>query len=186
MILSARPTESPADFVVYVKNDVRIKNNMNWERNFTKWVGSRTSVVLHTIFFAIMFGLSFFGVKFDTVLLVLTTVVSLEAIYLSIFIQMTVNENTESLEEVEEDIEGIAEEVEEISEDIEEIQHDVDEIQEDVDEIAVDVDEIQHDVDEIEKENVVDSSENIEKVKLESIENVLKKVLEEIEMLKRK
>ena len=37
----------------------------------------------------------------------LTTAVSLEAIYLSIFIQMTVNRNTQSLEEVEEDIEGI-------------------------------------------------------------------------------
>ncbi len=161
--------------------------NMSWERNFTKWVGSRTSVVLHTIFFGVMFGLSFFGVKFDTVLLVLTTVVSLEAIYLSIFIQMTVNENTESLEEVEEDIEDIAEEVEEISEDIEEIQHDVDEIQEDVDEIAVDVDEIQQDVDEIEKE--VDAEEDIDRgdtAKLESIENVLKKVLEEIELLKKK
>jgi peptidoglycan hydrolase CwlO-like protein len=134
-----------------------------------------------------MFGLSFFGIKFDTVLLVLTTVVSLEAIYLSIFIQMTVNENTQSLEEVEEDIEDIAEEVEEISEDIEEIQHDVDEIQEDVDEIAVDVDEIQQDVDEIEKE--VDAEEDIDRgdtAKLESIENVLKKVLEEIEMLKKK
>ena len=167
---------------------------MSWERNFTKSVGSRTSVILHTIFFAIMFALSFFGIKFDTVLLVLTTVVSLEAIYLSIFIQMTVNENTESLEEVEEDIEGIAEEVEEISEDIEEIQHDVDEIQEDVDEIAVDVDEIQHDVDEIQEdvdeiEKEVDAEEDIDRgdtAKLESIENVLKKVLEEIELLKKK
>ncbi len=160
---------------------------MSWERNFTKWVGSRTSVVIHTLFFVAMFSLAFFGVKTDTVLLILTTVVSLEAIYLSIFIQMTVNQNTESLEEVEEDIEGIAGEVEEISEDIEEIQHDVDEIQVDVDEIQQDVDEIQEDVDEIEKE--VDAEEDIDRgdtAKLESIENVLKKVLEEIEILKKK
>jgi septal ring factor EnvC (AmiA/AmiB activator) len=152
---------------------------MSWERNFTKWVGSRTSVVLHTIFFGVMFGLSFFGVKFDTVLLVLTTVVSLEAIYLSIFIQMTVNENTQSLEEVEEDIEDIAGEVEEISEDIEEIQHDVDEIQHDVDEIQEDVDEIEKDAD------VVDTEELKDRKKLEEIEMVLKKLLDEVKNIKK-
>jgi septal ring factor EnvC (AmiA/AmiB activator) len=152
---------------------------MSWERNFTKWVGSRTSVVLHTIFFGVMFGLSFFGVKFDTVLLVLTTVVSLEAIYLSIFIQMTVNENTQSLEEVEEDIEDIAGEVEEISEDIEEIQHDVDEIQHDVDEIQEDVDEIEKDAE------VVDTEELKDRKKLEEIEMVLKKLLDEVKNIKK-
>ncbi len=140
---------------------------MNWERNLTKWVGSRTSVFLHTVFFAAMFSLPFFGFDTQSILLVLTTVVSLEAIYLSIFIQMTVNHNTESLEEVEEDIEGIAEEVEEISEDIDEIQHNVDEIQ--------------HDVLEIEKDEG-----NAENKKLENIENVLKKLLEEVEALKKK
>lgn len=145
---------------------------MSWERNFTKWVGSRISVVLHTIFFAVMFGLSFFGVKFDTVLLVLTTVVSLEAIYLSIFIQMTVNENTQSLEEVEEDIEDIAGEVEEISEDIEEIQQDVDEIQQDVDEI--------------EKEAEVEDTEELkDRKKLEEIEFVLNRLLDEVKNIKK-
>ncbi|MFZ2523444.1 MAG: hypothetical protein WAW92_03600 [Minisyncoccia bacterium] len=150
-----------------------------WEKNFTKWIGSRTSVVMHTIFFAVIFSLPFFGFKLDTVLLVLTTIVSLEAIYLAIFIQMTVNRNTESLEEVEEDIEDIAEEVEEISEDIDEIQHDVDEIQEDVEEI-------QEDVDEIEKEVEDESQERIDEAKLSSIEATLKRVLEEVENLKKK
>ncbi|KND47631.1 MAG: hypothetical protein AB201_01710 [Parcubacteria bacterium C7867-006] len=152
---------------------------MSWERNFTKWVGSRMSVVLHTIFFIAMFSLAFLGVKTDTVLLILTTVVSLEAIYLSIFIQMTVNENTQSLEEVEEDIEDIAEEVTEISEDIDEIQQDVDEIQHDVDEI-------QEDVDEIEKE--VDAEEGTaqnDRKKLEEIESVLKKLLDEVQNIKK-
>ncbi|MEK7616618.1 MAG: hypothetical protein AAB414_01025, partial [Patescibacteria group bacterium] len=41
------------------------------------------------------------------------TWLSIEAIYLAIFIQMTVNRNTQSLEEVEEDIEDIQEEVSE-------------------------------------------------------------------------
>jgi peptidoglycan hydrolase CwlO-like protein len=152
---------------------------MSWERNFTKWVGSRISVVLHTIFFAVMFGLSFFGVKFDTVLLVLTTVVSLEAIYLSIFIQMTVNENTASLEEVEE-------EIEEIAEDVDEIQQDVDEIQHDVDEIAEDVDEIQQDVDEIEKDaEIEDTTIEKDRKKLEEIEKVLTKLLDEVKSIKK-
>ncbi len=145
---------------------------MNWEKSFTKWIGSRASVVAHTIFFLVMFGFAFFGIAVNTVLLVLTTVVSLEAIYLSIFIQMTVNQNTESLEDVEEDIEDIAEEVTEISEDIDEIQHDVDEIQ-------VDVDEIQQDVGE---EETASSDDN---AKLENIENTLKKLIEEVRNIKK-
>ncbi len=158
-----------------------------WERNFTKWVGSRTSVVLHTIFFLATFSLILFGFNTETVLLILTTVVSLEAIYLSIFIQMTVNQNTESLEIVEEDLEDIVEEVGEISEDIDEIQHDVDEIQEDVEEISEDVEEIQHDVDEIqedgEQEDIESKKDN---QKLENIEIILKKLIVEIENLKKK
>ncbi len=150
-----------------------------WERNFTKWVGSRTSVVLHTIFFLTTFSLILFGYNTDTVLLVLTTVVSLEAIYLSIFIQMTVNQNTQSLEEVEEDIEDIVEEVEEISEDIDEIQQNVDEIQEDVEEIQEDVDEIEKDSDIEETETRKDNA------KLENIENILKKLIQEVENLKK-
>ncbi|MFA5933628.1 MAG: hypothetical protein WC795_00150 [Candidatus Paceibacterota bacterium] len=113
--------------------------------NITKWVGSTQSLIVHTILFAVAFTLPFFGIAFEKVLLVLTTIVSLEAIYLSILIQMTVNRNTEDLAEVTEDI-G------EIQEDVDEIQKDVDEISEDIDEIQKDVDEIQEDVDEIEEE----------------------------------
>lgn len=153
---------------------------MSWEKKFTKWVGSRTSVILHTIFFLVTFSLIVFGFNTETVLLILTTVVSLEAIYLSIFIQMSVNQNTESLEIVEEDLEDIVEEVGEISEDIDEIQHDVEEISEDVEGI-------QHDVLEIEKDGVLeDSGAKKENLKLENIENVLRKLLEEVENLKKK
>lgn len=121
----------------------------------TSWVGSIESLLVHTGLFALAFTLGVIGVDWDRVLLVLTTIVSLEAIYLAIFIQMTVNRNTASLEEVEEDIEAIQEDVDEIQEDVEEMQADVDEIQSDVDEIQHDVDEIQHDVDEIEKQEDV-------------------------------
>ncbi len=98
----------------------------------TRWVGSTASLVLHTLIFIASFLAVLLGfLELNTMLLVLTTAVSLEAIYLAIFIQMTVNENTTSLREVEEDIDEIQEDVEEMSEDIDEIQEDVEEMQED-------------------------------------------------------
>lgn len=99
----------------------------------TKWIGSVPSIIVHTIFFAGSFTAVFLGViSFDRMLLVLTTIVSLEAIYLAIFIQMSLNLARESLKEVEEDIDEIQEDVSEIEKDVDEIQHDVDEIQEDI------------------------------------------------------
>lgn len=116
------------------------------------WIGSIQSLVAHTVFFIVSFALSIFDlVGFDKMLLVLTTLVSLEAIYLAIFIQMSVNKSHEHIEdlkedvtEIQEDIEYIQEDIEEISEDIDEIQEDIDEIQEDIDEIADDDDDDEH------------------------------------------
>lgn len=79
----------------------------------TEWVGTPWSLILHTLLFAGIFILRQFGFSRDYILLLLTTAVSLEAIYLSIFIQMSVNRATESLEEVEEDIEDIQEDADE-------------------------------------------------------------------------
>ncbi|MDP9249228.1 MAG: hypothetical protein M3M85_01810 [bacterium] len=104
----------------------------NFSKKITRWIGSPQSIVIHTIFFAGMLGLRLFGISSSDVLLILTTVVSLEAIYLSIFIQMTVNQHSAELEEVSEDIE-------EIQEDVDEIQKDVDEIQEDVEDITEEI-----------------------------------------------
>ena len=101
----------------------------DFSKKATQWIGSPQSIIIHTIFFIAMFSLRFFGVSSSDILLILTTIVSLEAIYLAIFIQMTVNRHSEELEEV--------------SEDIEEIQEDVGEIQKDVDEIQVNVEDIQ-------------------------------------------
>jgi len=83
----------------------------------TRWMGTPWSILLHSGIFASTFVLILFGIDSNRVMLILTTAVSLEAIYLSLFIQMTVNRNTESLEEVEEDVEDISEDVEDISED---------------------------------------------------------------------
>ncbi len=149
---------------------------------FTTWVGTTTSIVAHTFFFVGIFALRFFGYTLDNILLILTTLVSLEAIYLAIFIQMSINRNTESLEAVEEDVEEIAKDVDEIQEDVEDVTKDIDELQEDVEEIAKDVDEIQEDVDEIQEdeENEVQTKELIEKV-----ENQLGLIMKEMEQLKK-
>lgn len=90
----------------------------------TKWIGSTASLLFHTALFVLAFILPVFGVAFDRMLLVLTTIVSLEAIYLAIFIQMSVNKNSADIEEIQEDIEEIQEDVDEIQEDIEEIEED--------------------------------------------------------------
>ncbi|MEK7651958.1 MAG: hypothetical protein AAB351_02005 [Patescibacteria group bacterium] len=96
----------------------------------TDWVGSTKSLIIHTALFIFIFALRFFNVSTNDILLILTTAVSLEAIYLSIFIQMTVNRNTQSLVAVEEDIDEIQEDVEKLEKDVDEIQEDVGEIQE--------------------------------------------------------
>ncbi len=99
----------------------------NFPKKLTQWIGSSQSLVVHTIFFIVMIVFAFSGVDFDKIMLVLTTIVSLEAIYLSIFIQMTVNRHSEELEEVSEDIGEIQEDVEEIQENVEDITEDVEE-----------------------------------------------------------
>ena len=96
--------------------------------SMTNWVGTPQSVLVHTLFFIGIFVLSIFGLTIDKILLILTTAVSLEAIYLAIFIQMTVNRNTKSLEEVEEDIDELQEDVEDIEEDVGELGEDLEDI----------------------------------------------------------
>lgn len=114
----------------------KLANGIIW------WVGSIPSLIFHTLFFIVCFLLPLFKVvAFEEMLLVLTTVVSLEAIYLAIFIQMSVNKSSEHIEDLREDVEIIQEDIEEIQEDIEEISEDIEEIQEDVEEINEEEDE---------------------------------------------
>jgi peptidoglycan hydrolase CwlO-like protein len=100
----------------------------------TRWIGSTESLIVHTVVFVTSFVLVFFGISFEHVLLVVTTLVSLEAIYLSIFIQMSVNRNERRLYTVSQEVHEIQEDIEEISEDVEEIQEDIEGIQEDIEE----------------------------------------------------
>ena len=123
----------------------------------TSWIGSIPSLIIHTLLFLTAFLLPSFGVvDFDKMLLVLTTVLSLEAIYLSILIQMSVNKSHEKIEDIQEDIE-------EISEDIEDIQEDLEEISEDIEEITEDIEDIQEDIEEINEDE--DDEDHIEKAK---------------------
>ena len=97
-------------------------------------VGSVPSLVVHSIAFVAAFAVAVLKLApWDTVLLVLTTVVSLEAIYISILIQITVNRQARELHAVSADVEDIQEDIEEISEDVEEIAEDVEEMTEDWD-----------------------------------------------------
>src|SRR3989338_4312277 len=92
---------------------IEYKNIKDLPVKVTDWIGSISSLLVHTVFFGAMFAMYAAGFNLEKLLLVLTTIVSLEAIYLSILIQMTVNRNTQSLQEVEEDIDEIQEEIQE-------------------------------------------------------------------------
>ncbi|MBI3486180.1 DUF1003 domain-containing protein [Candidatus Daviesbacteria bacterium] len=127
----------------------------------TNWVGTPVSILAHSLFFIGIFGLNFLGLSLDKILLVLTTAVSLEAIYLAIFIQMTVNKTRADLQGVEDDIEDIQEDVKGLETDVEEISEDIDQIQ-------------------VEEKS---EEENAEEA-LDNIESQLQKVMESLDHLK--
>lgn len=155
-------------------------------QRLVKWVGSLPSLIFHTTAFVVAFCLYFFGISFDTILLGLTTIVSLEAIYLSIFVQMTLNRHSNELEDIQEDVEDIQEDVGDIQEDVDEIAKDVDEIQEDVEEIQEDVDEIQGDVEDIQEDEESHTTVSIDPAMLSRIELSLRQLGEEIAEMKRR
>ncbi|MEY4731804.1 MAG: hypothetical protein RL681_750 [Candidatus Parcubacteria bacterium] len=134
----------------------------------TNWIGTPTSLVVHTVLFAGAFAFTYLGISLDDILLVLTTIVSLEAIYLAIFIQMTVNRHAERIEEVGEDIEDIQEEVQDLGEDVEEISEDVEEISEDIEKMQ--------------EEQAAEEEQPA--ATLENIQAVLYKLVQDTEILK--
>lgn len=146
----------------------------------TRWIGSPTSVVIHTIIFVGFFiAAAEEYIDYEQMLLFLTTIVSLEAIYLSIFIQMTINYTTQELKEVGEDIE-------ELQVDIGEIQEDVGELQEDVEEISEDVGEISEEVEETNEEEKAEEERKAEQRKtLTDIQGDLRKLMQDISKLQK-
>ena len=150
----------------------KIKNGQATDA-FIKWIGSLSSLIVHTLLFLLCFVAGLIFGNWDQILLILTTVVSLEAIYLAIFIQMSINRNTESLQAVEKDIEEIAEDVEDIAEDVEDIQEDVDEIAEDVEELN-------------EEDEEEETQEEHDRRLLKDIQENMVKISQDLEQLKRK
>lgn len=149
----------------------------------TEAIGTPTSILIHTLLFIVAFLFYFAGVPFETVLLVLTTIVSLEAIYLSLFIQLSVNKNTASLEEVEEDIEEIQEDVEglegefdEIQEDVEGLEGNIKKLRENVSELGADIEDISEDVDKLGDETPSEE-ELIHRQSNKSLKNIEKEIL---------
>ena len=164
----------------------------------TKWIGTPASIIVHTILFIAAFSMTKFGYSLDSMLLMLTTIVSLEAIYLGLFVQMTVNRQERRLVEAHEDIQDISEDIDDIQKDVDEISEDVDELTEDVEELGKDVDEISDDIEEM-AEDVGELSEETEEEekeeeaeaaalnqKLQKMEDVLQLLLKQIEELKTK
>lgn len=152
-------------------------------------IGSVYSLMAHTAVFVVFFFIALVGlIQWELMLLVLTTIVSLEAIYLSLLIQITVNRHTESLKEVEEDIEEIQEDVEELGEDLEDIQEDIEEISEDIDEIQEDVEELNEE-DEADTERAARTKSVGKKpTKAEALQQLsidVQRVLEDLEALKK-
>ncbi|MFZ1654280.1 MAG: hypothetical protein WBO92_03360 [Candidatus Moraniibacteriota bacterium] len=154
-----------------------------------RYIGSPLSLVLHSIFFVGIFVLQWTGYSFEEIMLILTTVVSLEAIYLSIFIQITVNhqamkltEVSEDVDEISEDVEEIGEDVEGISEDVEEISKGLDDIQEDVKEISEEVEDLGEEIEKDDQEYSADRSHDIQKIT--HIQTALEELLREVKAMK--
>ncbi len=178
----------------------KLKKRFSAVEGISRWIGSPQSLLAHTIVFFGAFSIALFGLAaWDTVLLAVTTVVSLEAIYLAIFIQMSVNRAEVSLAEVEEgvaeieeniddmsvDIEGIEKDVAEISEDIEGIEKDVAEIEENIDGVSENIEEMQGEIEDLsEEESKDDIRKKRQEVTLGAITTTLEKLLADIEALK--
>lgn len=159
-----RRTKKPKNLIVVEKFALKA----------TAWIGSTESLLFHSALFLMFLVLIVLGVKANSVMLVLTTIVSLEAIYLAIFIQMSVNNQTSRLDEVSEDIEEIQEDIEEISEDIEGIEKEVDELAEDVEDLS----------DEIDEDEIADRARD--EALMQKVEQTLNQLMQELHEIKTK
>jgi hypothetical protein len=77
-----------------------------------EFIGTPYSLVLHTLLFAGTWGLHFWGVSTSDILIGMTTLVSIEALYLGIMNQIVLNRHTKSLKDVDSHVEELQTEVE--------------------------------------------------------------------------
>lgn len=70
------------------------------------------SLIINAVIFGGVFGLRLLGLSISTVLLILATVISLEVVYLTIFMRISVNKNARGLDKVEKYIDELRENAE--------------------------------------------------------------------------
>lgn len=63
----------------------------SFAEKIAKSIGTPLSILIHTVAFLVILAFGLFGVDWNTVLLILTTLLSVEAIYLGLFNQMVTN-----------------------------------------------------------------------------------------------
>ncbi len=98
-----------------------------------KWVGTTNSLIVHTLFFTLSFISHWiFNISFDLVLLILTTIVSLEAIYLAIFIQRSVNQQATRLTDVEDALDDVEESLDDVEESLDDVEESIDDVEESI------------------------------------------------------
>lgn len=153
----------------------KLRQIAKFSERVTHWIGSESSIVWHTLLFIAIFALKYFGFTVDQILLILTTAVSLEAIYLAIFIQMTVNRNTADIEDIQEDVQELGEGVDEISSEVEGLGEEIEEISEDIEELHED---------EGEGNDEQRVNQTVHEVTFEKLEGSIQKILEDLETLK--
>lgn len=170
-----------------VKKPAKARNQLeNVALRITEGVGTPISIVIHTVIFVLAFFAYFFGVSLEIVLLVMTTFLSIEAIYLSLFIQFSVNMTKESLEDVEENIDEIQEDVEgleggfgEIAEDVEGLEGNIKKMTKNVEELEADVEDISEDIDRFyldeDKEQTLEKVAHVESS--QSLQNIEKEII---------
>jgi len=164
-------TISPTEKGLRASPEVRVHVLAAGIQKVIRWIGSPASLLTHTLIFVGFFAAATLRwVDWGTMLTILTNVVSLEAIYLAIFIQFSVNQQSVSLRGVEEDVESIQENVEELGEHVEGLKEDVEDIQEDIGEISEDATE--------------EARKKKQAEMLESLTNDVKAMLKHLETLK--
>jgi methyl-accepting chemotaxis protein len=124
-------------------------------------LGTIQSVLFHTIFFIAFYtAAAVFSEQSDHIISLFTNILSIEAIYLSIFIQLSVNRNNDNVEQIREDVSEISENIDDIAEDVDELNENVDDIAEDVSEMSENIDDIAEDVDELNEDEMRTQSKN--------------------------
>lgn len=83
-----------------------------------KWIRTPQSVLVHTIFFILVYGLMLvFPKNKDQIVNLITNIVSIEAIYLTLFVLMGTHEVRQGVRDVAENVEDILEDTEDLTED---------------------------------------------------------------------